>query len=108
MSHLIDDERREGGASGFELAWRLVRGHHGIVELLEEGVVTFLAIGGAEAERFDAFDEDLGGVGLCLDDLDDFVEVVLERHGAWVGCLLAAHEFGLDVGRSEFDDLDIG
>ncbi len=47
-------------------------------------------------------------VWLGLDDVDDFVEVVLERHSAWVGRLLATHELGLDVGWSEFDDFDVG
>ena len=74
-------------------------GQHGVVELLEEGVVFFLAVGCGEAEGFDALDKDFGGVGLGFDDVDDLVEVVLEGHGARVGGLLAAHEFGLDVGR---------
>ena len=73
--------------------------HHCVVELLVEGVVFFFSVGGGEAEGFDAFDENFSGVGLRLDDVDGFGEVVLERHGAWVGGLLAAHEFGLDVGR---------
>jgi hypothetical protein len=86
----------------------LVRGHHGVVELLEEGVVFFLAVCSSEAEGLDAFDENFSGVRLGFDDLDDLSEVVLERHGAWVGGLAAAHELGLDVGWSEFDDLDVG
>jgi hypothetical protein len=86
--------------------WSLV-GVHGVVELFEEGVVFFFAVGGGEAEGFDAFDEDLGGVGLRLDDFDDFVEVVLQRHGSRVGGLGTAHEFGLDVGGNKFDDLDV-
>ena len=82
--------------------------HHGVVELLEEGVVFFGAAVLGEAEGFDAVDEDLGGVGLGFDDVDDLGDVVLERHGAWVGGLVAAHELGLDVGRGEFDDFDVG
>ncbi len=77
--------------SVFGLALGLVRGHHGVVELLEEGVVLFLAVGGGEAQGFDKFDEDFGDVGLGGEDLDGFGEVVLERHGAWGGGLLAAH-----------------
>jgi len=76
-----------------------VGSHHGVVELFEEGVVLLLAVGGGEAERFDAFDEDFGGVGLGFDDVDDLVEVVLEGHGAWIGRLAWAHELGLDIGR---------
>ena len=82
--------------------------HHGVVELFEEGVVLLLAVGGGEAEGFDAFDEDFGGVGLGLDDVDDFVEVVLEGHGTWVCGLAGTHKLGLDVGRGEFDDFDVG
>ena len=83
-------------------------GHPGVVVLLEEGVVLFLAVGGGEALGFDALDEDLGGVGLSLDDVDDLGEVVFERHGTGISGLLAAHQLGLDVGRGEFDDLDVG
>jgi hypothetical protein len=86
----------------------LVRGQHSVVELLEEGVVFFLTVGGGEAEGLDALDEDFGGVGLGFDDVDDLFEIVLERHSAWVGGLLAAHQLGLDVGRGEFYDLDVG
>ena len=81
--------------------------HHRVVELLEECVVFFFSVGGGEAEGFDAFDEDFSGVRLRLNDVDGFGEIVLERHGAWIGGLLAAHEFGLDVGRDQFDDLDV-
>ena len=63
---------------------RLVRRHHGVVELLEEGVVFFLAVGCGEAERLDAFYKDFRGVGLSLDDFDDFGEEVFEGHGARV------------------------
>jgi len=84
-----------------------VGSHHRVVELLVEGVVFFFSVGGSEAEGFDAFDEDFGGVRLRFDDVDGFEEVVLEGHGARVGSLLAAHEFGLDVGRDQFDDLDV-
>jgi hypothetical protein len=45
---------------------------------------------------------------LSLEDFDDFGEEVLERHGAGVGNLGAAHEFGLEVGWDEFEDLDAG
>jgi hypothetical protein len=38
-----------------------VSGHPGVVVLLEEGDVPFLAVGGGEALRFDALNEDLGG-----------------------------------------------
>lgn len=71
---------------------------HGVVELLKEGVVFFVAFGGGEAQWFDAFYEYFGGFGLGFDDVDDFVDEVLERHRAWVGCLAGTHEFGLDVG----------
>jgi hypothetical protein len=87
---------------------RLVRCQHGVVELLEKRVVFFFTVGGCEAERFDAFDEDFCGVGLGFDDVNDFVEEFFERHGAWIGGLLAAHEFSLDVGWGEFDDFDVG
>ncbi len=43
-----------------------------------------------------------------FDEVDDFVEEVLEGHGAGVGGLCAAHELGLDVGWGEFDDFDVG
>jgi len=95
-------------ADGSDWSRDLVRGHHGVVELLEEGVVFFVAFGGGEAEGLDAFDVDFGGVGLGFDDLDGLGDVVLERHGAWVDGLAAAHELGLDVGWGEFDDLDVG
>jgi hypothetical protein len=78
-----------------------VRSHHGVVELLEEAVVLFFAVLFGEAKGVDAFDEDFGGVGLSLDNFDDFAEEVLEGHGARVGGLAAAHEFGLDVGWDE-------
>ena len=81
--------------------------HHCVVELLVEGVVFFFSVGGGEAEGFDAFDENFSGVRLRLDDVDGFGEVVLERHGAWIGGLLAAHEFGLDVGWDQLDDFDV-
>ena len=71
---------------------------HGVVEGLEEGFVLFLTVGGGEAEGLDALDEDLGGVGLGLDDVDDFGEEFFEGHGSGVGGLGRAHEFGLDVG----------
>ena len=48
-----------------------MRGHRGVVELLEEGVVFFFAVLFGEAEGFDSFDEDFGGVGLGFDNLDD-------------------------------------
>jgi hypothetical protein len=83
-----------------------VGSHPCVIELLEEGVVFFCAVGGGEAEGLDAFDEDFGGVGLGFDDLDGFGDVVLERHGARVGSL-AGHKFGLDVRRGEFDDFDV-
>jgi hypothetical protein len=92
----------------FGLARRLVRGHHRVVELLEEGVVFLSAVLFGEAERLDALDEDFGGVGLGFEDFDDFGEEVFEGHGARVGGLAAAHEFGLDVGWDEFEDLDAG
>ena len=85
-----------------------MRSHHGVVELLEEGVVFFLAVGCGEAERFDALDEDFGGVGLGLEDFDHFGDEVFEGHGAGVGGLGAAHESGLDVRRDEFEDFDAG
>jgi len=81
---------------------------HGVVELLEEGGVFFFAVGGGKSQRLDAFDEDFGGVGLSLDDLDNLVEEILEWHGARIAGLAAPHEFGLDVGRHEFDDFDVG
>jgi hypothetical protein len=107
--HLRDDEAvAKMGHPAFGLVWRLVRRHHGVVELLEEGVVFFFAVLFGEAEGLDAFDEDFGGVGLGFEDLDGLGEVVVEGHGARVGGLGAAHEFGLDVGRDEFDDFDVG
>ncbi len=78
---------------------------HGVVELGEEGGVFFWAVLFGEAERLDAFDEDLGGVGLSFDEVDGFADVVGEGHGAWIGCLSAAREFGLDVRRDYFNDL---
>ena len=81
---------------------------YGIVEGFEEGVIFFRAIVGGEAEGFDAFDEDLFGVGLGLDEVDGLGDEVFEGHGAGVGCLGRAHEFGLDVGRDDLDDLDVG
>ena len=80
----------------------LVRGHHGVVELFEECVVYFLSILFGETKRLDAFDEDFGCVGLGPDEFDSLGEVVFERHGAGVGSLLAAHQFGLDVRWDEF------
>jgi hypothetical protein len=85
-----------------------VRSQHSVVELVEEGGVFFGAVLFSEAEGMDALDEDFGGVGLGFDDLDGLVEVVLERHRARVGGLLATHEFGLDVGRDDFEDFDVG
>ena len=81
---------------------------HSVVELLEEDAVLFFTVGGGEAEGLDALDEDFGGGRLSFDDLDDLAEEIFEGHGAWVTGLAAAHEFGLDVGRSEFDDFDVG
>jgi hypothetical protein len=81
---------------------------HGVVELLDEGVVFLFAVLFGEAERLDALDEDFAGVGLGFEDFDDFGEEVFEGHGARVGGLAAAHEFGLDVGWDEFEDLDAG
>ena len=43
-----------------------MRGQHSVVKLFEEGYVFFMAVRGSEAERLDALDEDLGGVGLVL------------------------------------------
>ena len=60
---------------------------HGVVELFEEGVVLFFAVGGGEAEGLDAFDENFCGVGLSVDDFDGLGEVVLERHGSGIGGL---------------------
>jgi len=51
-----------------------------------------------EAQGFDAFDENFGGVWLGFEDADGFVEIVGEGHGAGIRGLLATHEFGLDVG----------
>ena len=52
------------------------------------------------SEGFDTFDENLGGVGLGFDDLDDLVEEFLKGHGAGVGGLaFLPMKFGLDVGR---------
>jgi hypothetical protein len=51
-------------------------GGHGIVELFEEGGVFFRAVLFGEAERLDAFDEDLGGVGLSFDEVDGLTDVV--------------------------------
>ena len=47
----------------------------------------------------------LGWVLMSFDGLGD---KVFEGHGAWVGGLLAAHEFGLDVGWDDFDDFNVG
>ena len=80
---------------------------HGVVELLEEGGIFFLVVGGGEAKGFDALDENFGGAGLRFDDLDNLIEEVLKGHGARVGGLLAAHEFGLDVGWDQLDDFDV-
>src|SRR6202020_1880492 len=41
-------------------------------------------------------------------EFDSLGEVVFERHGAWVGSLLAAHQFGLDVRWDEFYDSHVG
>jgi hypothetical protein len=85
-----------------------VRGRHRIVELLEEGIVFFFAVLLSEAQGLDAFDENFSGVGLSFDELNGFGEVILERHGAWIGRLAAAHELGLDVGWDEFEDFNAG
>jgi hypothetical protein len=71
---------------------------HGVVELLEEGFVFFRTVLFGEAEGLYAFYEDFGDVGLGFDGFDDFGEEFFEGHGARVGGLGAAHEFGLDVG----------
>ena len=66
-----------------------MRSHHGVVELLEEGVVFFFAVLFGEAEGFDSFDEDFGGVGLSFEAFDGLGDVVLEGHRAGrrpVGC----------------------
>lgn len=57
MPHLRDDEtgREDGALTVVSAQIFLVAGHHGVVELLEECVVLFLAVGGGEAEGFDAF-----------------------------------------------------
>ena len=81
---------------------------YGIVEVFEEGVIFFRAIVGGEAEGFDAFDEDLFGVGLGLDEVDGLSDEILEGHGAWVGGLGAAHELGLNVRRDDLYNLDVG
>jgi hypothetical protein len=94
------------GNDNLELAW-LVGSHHRVVELLVEGVVFFFSVGGGEAKGFDSFDENFGGVGLGFNDFDGFGEIVLEGHGARVGGLLAAHEFGLYVGWDQLDDFDV-
>jgi len=59
-------------------------GGHGVVELFEEGGVFFRAVLFGEAEGLDAFDEDLCRVGLSFDEVDGFVEVVGEWHGAGI------------------------
>jgi len=111
-AHLSDDETvAKMGTRHFAVVgdFALVGSFgHGVVELGEEGFVFFLAVCGGEAKGFDAFDEDFGGAGLGLEKFDGLGEIVGERHGAWVRGLVAAHEFGLDVGRGEFDDLDVG
>ena len=86
----------------------LVRAHHGVVELFEEGVVFFLSILFGETKRLDAFDENFGCVGLGPDEFNGFGEVVFERHGAGVGGLLAAHQFRLDIRRDQFEDFHVG
>lgn len=81
---------------------------HSVVELVEEGGVFFGAGGFGEAKGFDALDEDFGGIGLGFEDLDDLGDEVFERHGARVGGLRGAHQFSLNVGWGDLDDLDVG
>ena len=85
-----------------------MRAHHGVVKLFEEGVVFFLAVLFGETKRFDAFDQDFGCVGLGPHEFDRLGQVVFERHGARVGSLPAAHEFGLDVWWDQFEDFHVG
>ena len=94
---------QKDGAPGTRLV-----GGHGVVELFEEGVVFFRAVLLGEAQGIDAFDQDLSGGGLGFDDLDGLVEEFLKGHGARVGRLGVAHQFGLDVGRDDLEDLDAG
>ena len=73
-------------------------GRHGVVELLEEGGVLFGAVLLGEAKGHDAFDEDFGCGGLGGEDGHDLGNVVAEGHGAGIGGLEAAQQFGLNVG----------
>jgi hypothetical protein len=77
---------------------------HPVVELLEERFVLLLAGFGGKAEWVNALDADFSDVRLGLQDLHDFGDEFVERHGLRVLGLLLAHERGLDVGRDDFDD----
>ena len=81
---------------------------HAVVEGGEEFVVGGLALFGGEAEGEDALDEDFFGVRAGAEDLHDFGDVVGEGHGVGIGGLALALELGLDVGRDQLEDFDVG
>ena len=68
-----------------------------------ELVVLAPALG--EALGTGAPDEDLSAGGWRLEELHGFVNVLGQGHGVGIGELVGAGEFGLDVGRGEFEDL---
>ena len=80
---------------------------HCIVEALEEGIVFFFTIVLRKPQGFDTLDQNLGRSRLCFQQFDHLSKEVPKRHGLWIACLTAAHQLGLNVGRSEFDHLNI-
>src|SRR5580698_1030632 len=85
----------------------LVRGHHGFVELLEECAVLFGATLFRKSQRLDPLNDGLCHAILRLDDGHSFVDVIIERHGALIGRLASAHQSGAQIGRDDFDDLQL-
>ena len=71
------------------------------LEFVEEGV---LVGAGVVAQRLDALDQNFVGVG--AEELHRFGDEIGERHG--VGIVLAVEKIGLDPGRDDFDEFDVG
>jgi hypothetical protein len=90
------------------ISWGLVRGHHGFIELLEECAVLFGAILFSKAQRLDTLDNGFCHAILGLDDGHGFVDEIIERHGALIGCLASSHQSGAQIGRDDLDHLQLG
>src|ERR1700678_6073 len=84
---------------------RLVRRHHGFIELLEEAIVLFRATLLGKAQRLDAVNDGLCHHRLSLEDGHGFGYEVLKRHSSLVGRLSSSHQPGADVRRDDFDHL---